>query len=176
MSLYRVMLSLLWEYMLIYCSGCVCLCVCGCTPPSFLGCSLSTRRSKRWSWMQRTPQDGSTSSPLNSSQRWDTHTETHTPTLSRRKLCIDKWSTPQLNVDPAPDSIQTGRLSPNTRGMFNFAIANQWFTSVPSNLGQTGEAVERHDNPLWLRCSTDKTSPRRPPHDRRKPVRPRSSA
>lgn len=105
-----------------------------------------------------------------------TYTETHTPTLSRRKLCIDKWSTPRLDVNPSPVSIQTGRLSPNAQGMFNFAIANQWFTSVPSNLGQTGEGVERHDNPLWLRCSTDKTSPHRPLRNRRKPVRPRSSA
>lgn len=55
--------------------------------------------------------------------------------------------------------------SPNAHGMFNLLIANQWFTSAPLNLGQTGEDVERHDNPLWLRCSTDKTSPHRPQHD-----------
>lgn len=51
---------------------------------------------------------------------------------------------------------------PNAYGTFNLLIANQWFTSAPLNLGQTGEGVERHGNPLWMRCSTDKTSPHRP--------------
>lgn len=154
----------------------IALCVYGCVDVSpFSGCFLSTRHSKRYNWTERTPQDGSTSSPLNSSQRWHTQEPTHGP-LSRRKLCIAKWSTLRLHVDPSPVSIQTGRLSLNASGVFNLPIANQWFTSAPSNLGQTGEGVERHDNPLWLRCSADKTSPHRPPRVRRKPVRPPSSA
>lgn len=56
----------------------VCMGVWMCVPPPFSGCFLSTRRSKRYNWTERTPQDGSTSSPLNSSQRWDTHTHTGT--------------------------------------------------------------------------------------------------
>lgn len=66
------------------------------------------------------------------------------PHAARRhgeKLCAVKWSAPRLDVNPSPGSNQTGRLSPNARGMFNLPIANQRFTSAPSNLGQAGEGV-----------------------------------
>lgn len=66
------------------------------------------------------------------------------------------WCWPTANPNP------TGQLHQMHVGLFTLLMANQWFTSVPLNLGQTGEGVERHDNPLWLRRSTDKISPHNP--------------
>lgn len=99
-------------------------------------------------------------------QKAHTQFTVRTGSFSDPKLCIIKWNTtawcwPVANPNPNRPT------SPNAYGMFNLLIANQWFTSAPLNLGQAGEGVERHDNPLWLRCSTDKTSPHRPQRDRK---------
>lgn len=68
--------------------------------------------------------------------------KTHTRLIvTGKKLCAVKWSAPRLDANRSPGSNRTGRLSPNARGMFNLPIANQRFTSVPSNLGQAGEGV-----------------------------------
>lgn len=96
----------------------------------------------------------------------ETHTRSHTCSLLwvlfTLKITYHQLENSSIWCWPTANPNWNRPTPPNAYWMFNMLIANLWFTSAPLNLGQTGAGVGRHDNPLWLRCSTDKISPHRP--------------
>ena len=120
------MCTLLCEWMLIYCACIVCVHLQAALHRHRVPDAETEGRGLLWTAARphrQTQVEGKTG----------THTHTHTHTeftvrtgsFSHWKLCIIKWNTLQLDVDPIANPNPNRPTPPNAYGMFNLLIANQ---------------------------------------------------